>query len=213
MERTMRPSIFYLLSSILYPLSSKKLGAAFLALCLLVVMAGCGANMRDQTKCAPYQASAAFADGKCMRQPPENTVARGLDQEEQELSGVGANGQPAAEFPFPITRDVLTAGQTRYEQFCSPCHGLSGYGDGMIVQRGFPAPPSFHTQRLRDVPPGYIYGVITNGFGRMFSYGYRVKPQDRWAIIAYIRALQLSQNATLDDVPPQERQQLQGTKP
>ena len=201
--------IRFLPSSILHPPSSKKLGLAFLALCLLVVIAGCGGNMRDQAKCNPYEASAAFADGKCMRQPPENTVARGPGQEEQQLSGTGANGKPAAEFPFPITSDVLAVGQTRFNQFCSPCHGLSGYGDGMIVQRGFPAPPSFHIQRLRDVPPGYIVNVITNGFGRMFSYAYRVEPQDRWAIAAYIEALQLSQNAKLDDVPPEERQKLQ----
>ena len=197
-------------SSILHPPSSRKLGVAFLALCLLILIAGCGGNMRDQAKCNPYETSAAFADGKCMRQLPENTVARGLGQEEQDLSGTGADGQPAADFPFPITREVLTAGRTRFEQFCSPCHGLSGYGNGMIVQRGFPAPPSFHTQRLRDVPPGYIVNVITNGFGRMYSYAFRVEPQDRWAIAAYIRALQLSQNATLDDVPPEERQKLQG---
>jgi hypothetical protein len=187
------------------------MGLAFLALCALVLLVACGGNMRDQAKRNPYEPSAAFADGKCMRQIPENTVARGRDQEDQDLSGVGPDGKPVAEFPFPITRDVLVAGHTRYDQFCSPCHGLSGYGNGMIVQRGFPAPPSFHQQRLRDVPPGYIVNVITNGFGRMFSYAFRVEPQDRWAIAAYIRALQLSQNATLDDVPPEERQKLQGT--
>jgi mono/diheme cytochrome c family protein len=112
--------------------------------------------------------------------------------------------------PSPITREFLVLGRTRYEAFCAPCHGITGYGNGMIVQRGFPAPPSFHTQRLRDVPPEYIVDVITNGFGRMFSYAYRVPEDERWAIAAYIRALQLSQNATLDDVPLEERQQLQG---
>jgi mono/diheme cytochrome c family protein len=116
-------------------------------------------------------------------------------------------------FPFPITRDVLNAGHLSYDTFCSPCHGLGGAGNGMIVQRGFPAPPSFHSQRLRDVPPGYIYSVITNGFGRMYSYASRVKPDERWAIVAYIRALQLSENATIDDVPPDQRQQLQGATP
>lgn len=178
--------------------------------CLLLLLAGCGSNMRGQARCEPYETSAFFADGKCARQLPQNVVAHDVDQEDQELSSVGPNGQPATDFPFPITREVLSVGQQRFNQFCSPCHGLAGYGDGMIVQRGFPAPPSFHTQRLRDVPPGYIVGVITNGFGRMYSYASRVSPRDRWAIVAYIRALQLSQNATLQDVPPEERQRLQG---
>jgi len=108
---------------------------------------------------------------------------------------------------------VLSAGHLSYDTFCAPCHGLGGAGNGMIVQRGFPAPPTFHSQRLRDAPPGYIYSVITNGFGRMYSYASRVKPDERWAIVAYIRALQLSQNATIDDVPTADRQQIQGATP
>jgi cytochrome c553 len=177
---------------------NKRITTAFLGLCLLILLASCGQNMRDQARCQPLEASAFFADGKCAQQLPANTVARG--QVSTQTRGM----------PSPITREFLVLGRTRYEAFCAPCHGITGYGNGMIVQRGFPAPPSFHTQRLRDVPPEYIVDVITNGFGRMFSYAYRVPEDERWAIAAYIRALQLSQNATLDDVPPEERQQLQG---
>jgi hypothetical protein len=104
--------------------------------------------------------------------------------------------------------EVLKRGQERYNIFCSPCHGYDGYGQGEIVQRGFKQPTSFHEERLRTAPLGYFFGVITNGFGTMYSYASRVQPEDRWAITAYIRALQLSQNATLDDVPREEREQL-----
>src|SRR5207249_1372931 len=180
----------------------------------LILLASCGPNMRDQAKCQPLEGSSFFADGKCARDLPPDTVPRGFlqsDQVQVSAGASGAQGAPTAaagdvqtqDFPFPVTRDVLSVGHLSYDTFCSPCHGLAGYGDGMIVQRGFPAPPSFHQQRLRDVPPGYIYSVITNGFGRMFSYASRVKPDERWAIVAYVRALQLSQNATIDDVPPE----------
>lgn len=198
-------------SFILQPLPSGARAAALLALCLAALLAGCGPNMRDQAKCEPLEASTFFADGRCSRPIPENTVAHGQLEQERALSGSGLDGQPATAFPFEVTREVLAVGQTRYNQFCAPCHGASGYGDGMIVQRGFPAPPSFHEQRLRDVPPGYIVNVITNGFGRMYSYAYRVEPRDRWAITAYVRALQLSQNASEADVPPEQLQNLQGT--
>jgi mono/diheme cytochrome c family protein len=182
--------------------------------------------MRDQAKCQPLEGSDFFADGKCARDIPANTVPRGALEADYSEAAAGAGGTAGApagataapagagaqaqDFPFPITREVLSVGHLSYDTFCSPCHGLRGNGDGMIVQRGFPAPPSFHTQRLRDVPPGYIYSVITNGFGRMYSYASRVKPDERWAIVAYVRALQLSQNATIDDVPPEERPKLEG---
>jgi mono/diheme cytochrome c family protein len=189
---------------------SKRHSLLYIAICLLIVLVGCGNNMRDQARCQPLEANTFFDDGKCARQIPPDTVARGYVQDGAELASAGADGQPAGDYPFPITAEVLAVGRERYDIFCAPCHGLAGYGSGMIVQRGFPAPPSFHTPRLREVPPGYIYDVITNGIGRMYSYAYRVPPEQRWAIVAYVQALQLSQNATLEDVPPEERQRLQG---
>jgi mono/diheme cytochrome c family protein len=119
------------------------------------------------------------------------------------------NGTQATDFPFPVTSDVLARGQERYDIYCTPCHGYAGYGDGVIVQRGLTPPPSFHSDRLRAAPVGHFFDVITNGFGVMYSYGDRVQPEDRWAIAAYIRALQLSQDATLDDVPPDVQPTLQ----
>jgi mono/diheme cytochrome c family protein len=107
--------------------------------------------------------------------------------------------------PIPVTRELLVRGRERFNAFCSPCHGKLGDGNGMIVQRGFPHPPSYHIDRLRQAPDGHFYDVITNGFGVMYSYAARVAPEDRWAITAYIRALQLSQNASTNDLPAQER--------
>jgi mono/diheme cytochrome c family protein len=111
-------------------------------------------------------------------------------------------------FPVPVTRETLQRGQERYNIYCAVCHGANGHGNGMIVQRGFPAPPSFHSDRLRQAPPGHFYYVMTRGYGVMYSYASRVVPEDRWAIAAYIRALQLSHGATTNDVPPAERGRL-----
>jgi hypothetical protein len=111
-------------------------------------------------------------------------------------------------FPFPITRQVLERGRDRYNIYCTPCHDYTGSGRGMIVQRGFPPPPSYPIERLRQAPVGHFFDVITNGYGAMYSYKARIPPADRWAIVAYIRALQMSQHATLEDVPPEERAKL-----
>ncbi len=113
-------------------------------------------------------------------------------------------------FPFPITREVLERGRDRFNIYCTPCHGMSGDGDGMIVQRGFRRPPSYHIERLRTAPVGHFFDVITNGLGAMYPYGYRVPPRDRWAIIAYIRALQLSRQVPIDELTDTEREKLQG---
>jgi mono/diheme cytochrome c family protein len=118
------------------------------------------------------------------------------------------NGQAVTTFPFPITRDVLARGHERFDIYCSPCHSRTGEGNGVIVQRGFSHPPSYHTDRLRAAPVGHFFDVITNGFGAMQSYAARVEPQDRWAIIAYIRALQLSRNARASDVPADKQAEL-----
>ena len=118
------------------------------------------------------------------------------------------NTQLATQFPLPVTKELLERGQQRYDIYCSMCHGYAGEGNGIVVQRGFPPPPSFHSQRLRAAPVGHYFDVMTNGYGAMYSYADRVKPADRWAIAAYIRALQRSQNATIDDVPASERAEL-----
>jgi mono/diheme cytochrome c family protein len=196
------------LSSILHLQPARTALITSLALYIVIVLAACGNNMRDQARCEPGGASAFFADGKCMQNLPPNTVARAAVAR----AGEG-EAAPEAGIPAQLTVEYLQRGAQRYNTYCAPCHGLTGNGNGMIVRRGFPAPPSFHTQRLRDAPPDHYYDVITNGFGRMFPYAYRVEPQDRWAIAAYIRALQLSQNSTLEDVPPDQRQQLQGAAP
>jgi len=154
--------------------------------------------------------SAFFEDGRASRPLVEGTVPRGYAKTDAHLYTGKVNGRLAETFPFPITRPILERGRERYDIFCAPCHGRDGYGEGMIIQRGFRPPPSFHTDRLRQAPVGHFFEVITNGFGTMYGYASRIRPEDRWAIIAYIRALQLSQNATLQDVPPAERRRLMG---
>ena len=183
----------------------RTLVLAFLALCAATVMVACGENMRYSARIQPYDPSGFYPDQQSARPVISGTVALGMLRGDELLYTGKVNGQDAAEFPFTITRAVLDRGRQRFEIYCSPCHGLVGDGNGMIVQRGLTPPPSFHQQRLRDAPVGHFFDVITNGYGRMYSYAERVTPADRWAIIAYIRALQLSQNATAADVPPEER--------
>ena len=125
------------------------------------------------------------------------------------FTGKDANGQDGTQLPFPATRETLERGRMRFEIYCLPCHGYAGDGDGMIVQRGFLPPPSLHLPRLEQAPVGHFFDVITNGLGAMPSYADQIPVPDRWAIVAYIRALQLSQHATLDDVPPDARAQLE----
>ncbi len=138
-----------------------------------------------------------------------NTVARGhLNTDEFFFTGkIGTN--LVETFPFPISREVLERGRERFDIFCSPCHGRTGAGNGMIVQRGFPAPPSYHIDRLRKAPVGHFFDVITQGYGVMYSYAGRVEPADRWAIAAYIRVLQKSHDGRLQDVPPVQRAELE----
>jgi hypothetical protein len=168
--------------------------------------------MADQPRYDPLEPSTLWADGMSARPLPPNTVPReewGRIILDDRLYTGQVNGEYAESIPLPVTEAFLLRGQERYNIFCSPCHGRAGDGQGMIVQRGFPAPPSFHTERLRAEPVGYYYDVITNGFGVMYSYASRVPPRDRWAIIAYIRALQLSQNVPLEDLPAEVRQELE----
>jgi mono/diheme cytochrome c family protein len=158
--------------------------------------------MHDQPKYIPLRPSTFFEDGRSQRPLVEGTVARGHLREDQEFYTGKVKDQPAQDFPSPITREVLARGQQRFNIYCAPCHDRIGTGRGMIVQRGYRAPPSFHIERLRQVAPGYIYDVITSGFGAMPDYSAQISPHDRWAIVAYVRALQLSQYAPLKDVPP-----------
>jgi mono/diheme cytochrome c family protein len=182
---------------------------------LLLLCAGCHSDMHDQPRYDSLQASDFFHDGQAARQLVEGTVPyRGEYRNESEpLYSGKSEGQFVAELPLEVDRALLERGQERYQIYCSVCHAPTGDGNGMIVQRGFRRPPSFHTERLRNVPPGHIFDVITHGFGAMPSYRVQIEPHDRWAIIAYVRALQLSQHAELDDVPAAERAQLEETRP
>ncbi len=178
----------------------------------LLLLAGCQeSRMVQQPKYETFEQSTFFEDGRSARDLVPNTVARGLARTDTLLYAGTIDGAPADIYPFAITQSVLERGKERYEVFCTPCHGYAGYGDGIVVQRGLSPPPSLHEERLRQVPPGYMFGVITNGIGAMYSYDYRVPPTDRWAIVAYIQALQLSQHATIEDVPAAARQTLQAT--
>ena len=178
----------------------------------LAALTACHQDMFDQSKTRPLSESRFFADGRSARPAIEDTVARGQLRSDSLLETGKIAGADATLFPFPVTRAVLDRGQERFNIFCSPCHGRTGEGDGMIVQRGFKPPPSFHIDRLRQAPAGHVFDVITNGFGSMYPYASRVPAEDRWAIVAYIRALQLSRHATVSDVPPAERARLEGAK-
>lgn len=178
---------------------------------LLVALAsGCELRkaMYDQPKYEPLEHTDFFGDNRSARDLIPGTVAQGQLRENDHLYTGKVGGADATTFPFAVTEAVLKRGQQRFDIYCMPCHGQAGYGDGMVVRRGYKAPPSFHQDRLRNAAPGYFYGVIANGFGVMASYADQIPVEDRWAIAAYVKALQLSQNATLDDVPESERKSL-----
>jgi mono/diheme cytochrome c family protein len=180
------------------------LAAALLA----PLLGGCRQDMHNQPKYKPFAHNAFFADERASRPLVAGVVARGhLDEDEAFFKGT-SNGAPVTVNPLGVSRDVLLRGQERFNIYCTPCHDRTGSGEGMIVQRGYKQPPSFHDARLLVVPDGYFFQVMTNGFATMPAYAAQVPPRDRWAIVAYIRALQLSQNATLADVPADERAKL-----
>jgi len=164
--------------------------------------------MHDQPRYEPFEASTFFENGGSARTLVPNTVPRGYLREDELLNTGKLSGQFANTFPMAVTADVMARGRERYNVFCSPCHGQTGVGNGMIVQRGFRQPPSYGEQRLREAPAGYFFDVMTNGFGAMQDYAAQVPVADRWAIVAYIRALQLSMNATVADVPADRRSDL-----
>jgi hypothetical protein len=183
-----------------------RLAGGALAMLLLVA---CRQQMADQPRYDPLEPSAFFADGQSARQPVPDTVARGQLRDDTLLFTGKENGQDATRFPYPVTHEVLERGQDRFEIYCAPCHGRTGDGDGMIVRRGFIAPPSFHTDALRAAPVGHLFDVETNGLGAMPSYASQVPVRDRWAVAGYIRALQLSQHADVSALPSDLLQQLE----
>jgi mono/diheme cytochrome c family protein len=181
-----------------------------LLLCALsLTAAGCRQDMHDQPKYIPFRESTFFSDERSARPVVAGTVARGQLREDTLLYTGKVNGADATVFPFAIDETILRRGQERFDIYCSPCHARTGEGDGMVVRRGYRRPPSYHDDRLRNAPVGHFFDVMTNGFGAMPDYAAQIKPEDRWAIAAYIRALQLSRQATIADVPPSERGKLQ----
>ena len=174
----------------------------------LAVLASCSQDMGSLGRITPFAESGFFADHSSARLPVPGTVAQGIPiGRSPVLTGI-ENGKPVIKIPVPITRELLKRGQERFNIYCSPCHGYTGEGDGMIVQRGFLAPPSFHQERLRNAPPGHFFNVVTHGSGAMYSYADRVEINDRWAIIAYIRALQRSRNTPFESLDPSQKEKL-----
>jgi len=181
-------------------------------LALLPLLAGCNkqSQMTDQPRYDPLESSKLFRDGTSAREPPKGTVPRGDARLDRAFySGVDAAGGFVTSPPVRASRELLLRGQARYAAYCTPCHGLVGDGSGMIVLRGYKRPPSFHIDRLRSQPAGYYVDVITNGFGTMPAYADKVSPADRWAITAYIGALQLSQGASAAELPPDDGAKLE----
>jgi len=199
-----------LLASCILPLASVGKNVAALAFLALALSPGCHSDMYDQPRGKPLAQSRFFQNGQVARPLVEGTVPREEAPEDELLLTGRMNGQLSDTFPFRVTKEVLDRGHERFNVYCTPCHGPLGDGKGMIVQRGFPAPPSFHSDTLRAKPVGHYVDVITHGIGKMFPYADRVQPHDRWAIAAYIRALQLSQNAAVRDLSDAQRRPLAG---
>lgn len=170
-----------------------------------VLVASCRQDMHDTPRYEALEASATFADGRASRGAPDGTVARGWLRADEAFYTGKVAGQPLEQFPFAIAHADLARGQQRFGIYCTPCHGQLGDGNGMVVQRGLRQAASFHQDRLRQETPGYFFDVITNGFGAMPDYATQIPVRDRWLIVAYVRALQLSQHASVDDVPADRR--------
>ena len=168
-------------------------------------VAGCRQDMHDQPKYKAQARSDFFADQRAGRPLVPGTVARGFLRADALAYTGRVDGQLTTVFPAPVTMAVMERGRERFDIFCAPCHGRTGWGDGLVVRRGYRRPPSFHDDRLRAMAVGHFFNVITNGFGAMPDYAQQIPPDDRWAIVAYIRALQRSHQGTLADVPAAER--------
>ena len=194
---------------------TRKRSAARALLGALLIFLGSSACQQEMAKQPRYETldkSDFFDDQRAARPLVEGTVARGFLREDEHLYRGRVDGKPADAFPFPIGKQALLRGQERYNIFCAPCHDQIGTGQGMIVRRGYQAPPSFHSERLRQTEAGKFFQHITYGLGAMPDYAQQISPEDRWAIVAYIRALQLSQNARSSDLPEPERRRLESEK-
>jgi mono/diheme cytochrome c family protein len=186
---------------------------------VVAMTVGCRYDMQDQPRYKPYKKSDFFSDNKAMREFPDGTIARGMLRADKVFyTGKKLNADPAAaanvatttnaagntlissfpndieKSPVPLTKELLERGEQRYKVFCIVCHGPVGNGDGMIVRRGYSKPPTYNDDRLRNAPDGHFFDVMTNGWGKMSSYASQIPAADRWAIVAYIRTLQISQN-------------------
>ncbi len=194
---------FLSLSIIHYPLS------IFLTIICAVFLTSCAQQMGSQPAHKPFAKSEFFANGQLAQKPVKGTIQSGFTRTSQRTNLSEDFDKNSNQLPFPLTEEVLRRGKERFEINCAVCHGLTGEGNGRIPQRGFSKPPTYHDERLRNAPLGHFYDVITNGYGGMGSYAAQVEPADRWAIAAYIRALQVSQNANIADVPPEKRGELE----
>ena len=194
-------------------LAASRFQFVILLLAVAAIIAGCTLDMRDQPRYDPLEKSDFFADHASARPRVPDTVARGHLRLDQQLATGRVDGKLTTSFPFTVTLDVLERGHERYDIFCAPCHGLLGDGQGPVTAYGMEAPPTFHDQAMRDEPAGFYVETIVDGTQVMPSYAARIPPEDRWAIVAYIRALQLSQNADPAQVPAEQLPQLDQTEP
>ncbi|MCA1816430.1 MAG: cytochrome c [Acidobacteria bacterium] len=187
----------------------RRLSGLILCAACVALSSACVQKMASQPHERPLQASAFFADGQSARPRVFGTVPSGYTRNNARVEPPQSFDPDAQDLPFPLTREVLERGRARFDIYCAVCHARTGEGDGMIVRRGFSRPPSYHTERLRQAPLGHFFDVETNGYGAMPRYDAQLSVDDRWSIAAYIRALQLSRDATLDDVPADKRAELQ----
>ncbi|HZN67081.1 MAG TPA: cytochrome c [Tepidisphaeraceae bacterium] len=185
--------------------------APLLLVAAALAVAGCEReDMHNQARYEPLEESEFFADGQSSRPLVAGTVAQGqVLRDDPRVNARTTSNEYAQTYPFPIARTDLERGRQRYDIYCSMCHGATGYGDGMVVRRGFVKPPSLHDDRLREAAPGYFYEVITNGIGAMYSYNDRIPIEDRWRIAAYVKTLQFSRRVEVASLPPEAQQRLQ----
>jgi mono/diheme cytochrome c family protein len=194
--------------------SSSKFRAARLAVggMALLGLGGCHRDMYDQPKFLPNSQTIYFPDEPANREPVPHTISRGAFDDGSTFYTGKVGDALATTIPLPVTAALVARGREMFDIECSACHGRDGYGAGMVVQRGFPQPPSYHIDRLRQAPAGHFFEVITDGYGAMYPFGSRISPADRWAIVAYIRALQFSQDAPADQLTDADRAQLEKSK-